>query len=91
MAYAGAVINYGGAAASHFLAGDPADKVAGPLMYVAFALASWALRSPDRRLPQASPTTGVRPVAWIVPLVVIGVFTLISFLTLSMAPPPPAP
>jgi DoxX-like family len=29
-AYAGAVINYGGAAASHFLAGDPVDKVAEP-------------------------------------------------------------
>src|SRR5262245_20325845 len=53
-AYAGAVINYGGASASHFLAGDAAGTSLAPLGYLALALASWALRSPDRRLPQPS-------------------------------------
>jgi hypothetical protein len=88
-AYAGAVINYGGAAASHFFAGDPLGQVVSPLGFVAFALGSWALRPPDRRLLSVSPTTKVRPLAWAVPLVLIGVFVVLSFVMLSTAPPVP--
>jgi DoxX-like family len=48
-AYAGAFFNYTGAAASHLLAGDGADKWVGPLVLAAFTLASWALRPASRR------------------------------------------
>jgi hypothetical protein len=83
------VINYGGAAASHFFAGDPLGQVVSPLGFVVFALGSWALRPPDRRLPSVSPTTKVRPLAWAVPLVLIGVFVVLSFVMLSTAAPVP--
>src|SRR5689334_14790784 len=45
-AYAGAIFNYTGAAASHLLAGDGAPKWAGPVVFAVLTLASWALRPP---------------------------------------------
>ncbi len=50
-AYAGAFFNYTGAAASHLFVGDEVGKWAGPLVFAAILLASWALRPPSRRLP----------------------------------------
>jgi hypothetical protein len=49
-AYAGLVINYSGAAASHLSAGDGAGALVAPLFFTRLVLASWALRPPDRRL-----------------------------------------
>jgi uncharacterized membrane protein YphA (DoxX/SURF4 family) len=48
-AYAGAIFNYTGAAASHLAVGDSLGKVAGPAIYACIALASWALRPSTRR------------------------------------------
>ncbi len=86
-AYAGAVFNYSGAAASHLFAGDGPSKWAGPLIFAAITLASWALRPPDRRfeLARSQPT---RPSAWIVPAALVVVLLLLSFLTLPKGAPP---
>ncbi|MGN8039636.1 DoxX family protein [Chitinophaga sp. 22321] len=48
-AYAGALFDLTGAAASHLAAGDPALKLVGPLLFAGFALVSWALRPASRR------------------------------------------
>ena len=50
VAYAGLVINYTGALASHMTVGDPAGVFVAPVLFTAFAMTSWALRSPARRL-----------------------------------------
>lgn len=52
-AYAGIFFDLTGAAASHAAVGDPADKVITPLVLVAIAAASWALRPESRRLASA--------------------------------------
>jgi uncharacterized membrane protein YphA (DoxX/SURF4 family) len=49
-AYAGLIINYTGAAASHMVAGDPIGAVVGPTVFIILTIASWALRPPARRL-----------------------------------------
>jgi hypothetical protein len=51
-AYAGIVFELSGAAASHVLHGHASD-IAGPVVLVAFALTSWALRPPSRTLGDA--------------------------------------
>lgn len=59
-AYAGAFFDYTGAAASHFLAGDRAGQWAGPLIFAAFTLVSWALRPASRRLRKLTPAAEMR-------------------------------
>jgi DoxX-like protein len=49
-AYAGIVFDLTGAAASHISVGDDAGKVITPLVFLAIAAASWALRPPSRTL-----------------------------------------
>jgi DoxX-like family len=71
-AYAGALFNYTGAAASHLAVGDGANRWSPPLALAAFTLASWALRPPERRLARASPATGTRPVEWFVAILIVG-------------------
>ncbi len=88
-AYAGAFFNYSGAAASHLSVGDGADKWAGPLVFAAITLASWALRPPDRRFALERPAGTARPAAWIVPLSLVAVFLVLALLTLPKGPPPP--
>jgi uncharacterized membrane protein len=48
-AYAGLVINYTGAAASHIWTGDGVGKLVGPTVFLGLTAASWALRPPTRR------------------------------------------
>ncbi|NLR80406.1 DoxX family protein [Chitinophaga eiseniae] len=48
-AYAGAVFDLSGAAFSHLAVGDSAVKLIGPLLFLAFAVISWALRPEGRR------------------------------------------
>ncbi len=88
-AYAGAIFNYTGAAASHLLVGDGANKWAGPLVFAGFTLASWALRPPARRLAPASPAAETRAVEWIVPILVAVVLLVLALVTLPKGPPPP--
>lgn len=85
-AYAGAFFNYTGAAASHLFVGDGAAKWIGPAVFAGITLASWALRPPDRRLPDVAPPGNERPVGWIVPLALIVVFLVLALLTLPKGP-----
>jgi hypothetical protein len=48
--YAGFFFDLTGAAASHALAGHAISQVLQPLLFLAFVMASWALRPPNRRL-----------------------------------------
>jgi hypothetical protein len=56
-AYAGAVFDLTGAAASYALLGDSADLF-GPLFLAVLALTSWALRPPSRTLGVLFPARG---------------------------------
>lgn len=47
-AYAGIFFDFTGAAASHAFSGDPAGRIVTPLVMLAIAAASWALRPPSR-------------------------------------------
>jgi hypothetical protein len=87
-AYAGAVFNYSGAVACHFLVGDGPDKWVGPLGYTVVALASWALRPENRRLSQKTIATSLRPIDWIIPIGITIGLLIIAFLSRSAAPPP---
>ncbi len=49
-AYAGMFFDLTGAAASHAAVGDPAAKIATPLILVVIVAASWALRPESRKL-----------------------------------------
>jgi uncharacterized membrane protein YphA (DoxX/SURF4 family) len=54
-AYAGVLFDLSGAAASHGISGDPAAKVAVPLVLLGIAAVSWALRPASRRLGEVVP------------------------------------
>jgi len=53
-AYAGMLFDLTGAAASHAATGDPAGKIATPLIILGIVAASWALRPESRKLGDAS-------------------------------------
>src|SRR5262249_12820638 len=84
-AYAGAFFTWSGAVASHLLAGDSVHAWLPPLVFAMVAIASWALRPADRRLPNAAPAPDTRPLAWAVPIGVLLLPFVVSFLTLPAA------
>jgi hypothetical protein len=49
-AYAGMFFDYAAAVTSHAASGDSATALAGPIVALAIAAASWYLRAPSRRL-----------------------------------------
>lgn len=51
-AYAGSFFLWSGAVVSHLIVGDSPDLWGVPLMFGVCAIASWALRPADRKLPQ---------------------------------------
>lgn len=51
-AYVGSFFLWSGAVMSHLSAGDGLEVWWVPLMFATFAIASWVLRPPDRRLPE---------------------------------------
>src|SRR5258705_7769834 len=53
-AYAGMLFDLTGAAASHAALGDPAGKIATPLIILGIVTAWWALRPESRKLRDAS-------------------------------------
>jgi DoxX-like family len=85
-AYAGAIFNYTGAAASHIFVGDSVSVWTGPLGYAVIALASWALRPPTRRLVPASPGADTRAAHWIVPILIFVALIVIALITLPTGP-----
>jgi DoxX-like family len=83
-AYAGAFFQWSGAVATHLLRGDytPVSVWLTPLMFAMFAIASWALRPADRRLPNSGLPPETRPLAWAVPIGILLFLYAVSFLTL---------
>lgn len=86
-AYAGAIFNYTGAAASHLLAGSGAGNWLGPLVFASFTMVSWALRPAGRRLVQSAPAAATRVVAWAVPILIVVAMSGVALLTLPKGPP----
>src|SRR5262249_57424105 len=83
-AYAGSFFQFSGAVVSHLLAGDfvPVSTGLTPLVFSMFVIVSWALRPADRRLPNAGFAPETRPLAWAVPLGILLVLFVVSYLTL---------
>jgi hypothetical protein len=95
-AYAGAVFNYTGAAASHFLAAGYAGMgsittpgIIGPAVFAVITIASWALRPPARRLSAPPPSPGDRGIVrWIVPILIVITLFVLSWVFLPKGGPP---
>jgi hypothetical protein len=94
-AYAGAVFNYTGAAASHFLVGYAglgsitAPGIIGPVVFTVITIASWALRPPARRLLAPPPRSADRGIVrWIVPTVFVIALYVLSWVLLPKGGPP---
>jgi DoxX-like family len=86
-AYAGAFFTWSGAVASHLLAGDGAGAWLMPVVFLIFGMVSWALRPADRRLPNAGLAPETRPLAWAVPIGVLVLLFVVSYLTLPAINP----
>ena len=81
-AYAGSFFQFSGAVASHLLAGDGVEVWLPPVVFLMFVIVSWALRPADRRLPNAGLAPETRPFAWAVPIGVLLLLFVVSYLTL---------
>src|SRR5262249_8160026 len=83
-AYAGCFVHFSGAVVSHLLAGDfaSASLWVTPLVFLSFVIVSWALRPADRRLPHANLVPETRPLAWAVPIGILVLLFVVSYLTL---------
>ena len=81
-AYAGSFFQFSGAVASHLLAGDGVEAWLAPLVFLMFVIVSWALRPADRRLPNAGLAPETRPLAWAVPIGILLLLFVVSYLTL---------
>jgi uncharacterized membrane protein YphA (DoxX/SURF4 family) len=62
-AYAGIAFDLSGAVVSHAAVGDGADKWLAPLVLLAIAVASWALRPKSRKLESAASEAQTSPAA----------------------------
>jgi hypothetical protein len=81
-AYAGAIFNYGGAAASHLLADNTSAAWVAPLVFAAFTMASWALRPATRKSLHVTPATPTAAVTWYVPFLILAGMVAVALLTL---------
>ena len=81
-AYAGSFFQFSGAVASHLSAGDGVEVWLPPLVFLMFVIVSWALRPADRRLPNAGLAPETRPLAWAVPIGILLLLFVVSYLTL---------
>ena len=95
-AYAGAVFNYTGAAASHFLALGYAGVgsittpgIIAPTIFAVITIASWALRPPARRLPALPPSPADHGIVrWVVPILIVIALFVLSWVFLPKSGPP---
>jgi len=83
-AYAGAFFNYYSAFVSHLFAGDPPDIPAAVL--AVFAVVSWALRPPDRRLAESTPADETSARSWIASAAILGLLLILSLFWLPPIP-----
>jgi len=83
-AYAGSFVHFSGAVVSHLLVGDvvPVSLWLTPLVFLTFVIVSWALRPADRRLSNAEFATETSPLAWAVPIAILLLLFVASYLTL---------
>src|SRR5262245_27506295 len=81
-AYAGSLFLFSGAVTSHLLAGDGVDAWLAPLVFLTFVIVSWLLRPADRDLPNARLAPESRPLAWAVPVGILLLLFVVSYLTL---------
>lgn len=81
-AYAGAVFDFSGGAASHLFLRDGPQTWAYPAILVAVTLISWALRPDGRRLPSSYSEGKPTIVSWAVPIGIAAAMLLIALLTL---------
>lgn len=86
-AYAGAIFDYAGAAASHLFAGDGVGMWAAPLILVGITMASWALGSPYRKLLAPGYETRLRPARFAVPIAIVAGMSVVALLTLPKDAP----
>ncbi|NKX86552.1 DoxX family protein [Nocardia coubleae] len=85
-AYAGVCFMWAGAAVSYLALGDAPVSWAPPLMFLAFAVASWALRPADRR-PGGRATTdrpSTSPREWAASVGLLVALSAVSLLTLPV-------
>jgi len=87
-AYAGAIFNYVGAAASLLLTGRPGREWAAPLEFAMLTMGSWALRPAGQKLMPAESNGRVRAMAWCVPVLITGAMIAVAFATLPSGAPP---
>ncbi len=87
-AYAGALLNYAGAAASHLLVGDRAGAWIAPLVFGGAAIASWALRPPERRLVGGAVWPAPRRSSWLVSISLFVALVIVALVTLPAGPRP---
>jgi len=83
-AYAGSFFQFSGAVASHLLAGDGVEVWLPALVFSMFVIVSWALRPADRRLPNAGLGPETRPLGWAVPIRILLLLFVVSYLTLPV-------
>ena len=84
-AYAGTLINYSSAVASHLRSGDgPNIFVVAAATYAAFAVASWALRPASRRLTETGLVGETRPSSWVGALIVVALMFVASLVSLPL-------
>lgn len=82
MGVRGRLLHVGAAVLSFVVVGDTLVSWGPPLMYLAFAVVSWALRPADRRLPATAdhprPTTRqwAGPIGLVVGLLAVSILTL---------------
>jgi len=81
-AYAGAVINYLGAAASLWFTGRHFGEWLAPLDFAAMTMGSSALRLATRKLIAIPSTAEVRVIAWWVPVLMLAAMGAVALLTL---------
>jgi hypothetical protein len=82
-AYAGSFFQFSGAVVSHLLAGDGVEAWLPALVFLMFVIVSWALRPADRRLSNAGLAPETRPLAWAVPIGILLLLFVVSYLTLA--------
>jgi hypothetical protein len=81
-AYAGAIFDFSGAAASHLFLGDGPQTWAYPAFLLGMTLASWALCPEGRRLPSDSSEGNLTITAWAVPIGAAAAMLLLALLTM---------
>ncbi len=86
-AYAGAVFNYMGAAASLFMIGRPTGEWIAPLVFAALTMGSWSLRPANRKYSGLELGVKVRPIAWWLPVFVAAAMAAVGFVTLPTGAP----